>query len=432
MKKKLTLIIIVLTLAAGAGAWWYFGIRNKTKPIQLDTEKPQYGYISKSVTATGTIEPVDTVTVGSQVSGTIKYIYADFNDVVRKGEVIAELDKSLFEATVNQYKANLELAKSNLTYQENNFSRQSQLYQAGGISRADYDNAENLHETAKATVKSVEAQLEGAQKNLSYATIYSPVNGVVLSRNISIGQTVAASFSTPTLFIIAKDIKKMQVQAAVDEADIGNVTVGQRAVFTVDAYPSINFYGKVSQIRLKPQVSANVVTYTTIIDAPNEDLKLKPGMTANIFVYTHEDSNALLIPVKALKYNPSPQVLGQFRVRAGEKQAAPPAAQPDNRKKNLSNTPTGGNAGYTDSSGTLIQQSTVWIKSGDSLLKKEIYTGLNDDMHVQVISGLSPEDDLVISQGADMTPVKSPASPARSPFMPTRRPAATSRPAANR
>src|SRR5580658_1054876 len=301
---KRAIIIIVLLLLAGGGVW-YFYFRKEEKPVVLTTEQPRYGYISKSVTATGTIEPVDTVNVGCQVSGTINAIYTDYNAKVKKNQLIATLDKSLFEASVNQYKANLEVAKASLVYAQNTFERESTLFKTGAIAKADYDNYENQFEGAKATVNSVQAQLDAAQKNLDYATIYSPVDGVVMTRNISVGQTVAASFNTPTLFVIAKDITKMQVQAAVDEADIGEVTDSQRVIFTVDAYPDISFTGKVNQIRLEPVVSANVVTYTTIVTAPNDDLKLKPGMTANIFIYTKEVNNAMLIPAKALKFKPS-------------------------------------------------------------------------------------------------------------------------------
>src|SRR5579859_839156 len=300
---KRALIIIGILLLAG-GAAWYFFFKKEEKPLVLQTERPRFGYISKSVTATGTVQPVDTVTVGSQVSGTIKALYTDFNAKVKKGQLLAELDKSLFLAQVDQYKANLSLARANLAYQKSTFDRQSQLYTVGAISKADYENSQSQYQTAQASVESVQAQLNGSQKNLDYASIYSPVDGVVMTRNVSVGQTVAASFSTPTLFIIAKDITKMQVQAAVSEADIGDVRIGLRVTFTVDAYPDITFTGAVKQIRLEPAVSANVVTYSTIITAPNEDLKLRPGMTANIFIFTREIDSAMLISAKALKYKP--------------------------------------------------------------------------------------------------------------------------------
>src|ERR1700744_4534536 len=310
MKTRIVIIILVLLLAVGG--LWYFFLRKEEKPLVLQTEYPRYGYISKSVTATGTVEPVDTVSVGTQVSGTIQKIYTDFNAKVRKGQLIAELDKSLFLAQVDQYKANLAQAKAASIYEKSTFDRQSTLYNTGAISKADYENAQNQYQGAKANVESVQAQLDDAQKNLDYATIYSPVDGVVMTRNVSVGQTVAASFNTPTLFVIAKDISKMQVQAAVSEADIGDVKIGQRVTFTVDAYPDISFSGTVNQIRLEPVVSANVVTYTTIITAGNQDLKLKPGMTANIFIFTKEVDSAMLISAKALKYTTDAAMARQY------------------------------------------------------------------------------------------------------------------------
>jgi HlyD family secretion protein len=428
-KKRLRIIIIVVVLALAGAALWYYRFRKDDQPIVLQTENPRYGYISKSVTATGTVQPVDTVTVGSQVSGTIKAIFTDFNAKVRKGQLIAELDKSLFQASVDQYRANLDVAKSSLVYQKSNFDRQTLLYKSGAIAKADYENAENLYLTAKATVESVQAQLDAAIKNLSYASIYSPVDGVVMTRNISVGQTVAASFSTPTLFVLAKDISRMQVQAAVSEADIGDVKIGERATFTVDAYADITFTGTVNQIRLEPVVSSNVVTYTTIITAPNEDLKLKPGMTANIFIYTKEVDSALLISAKALKFKPDASLSRQFKILPDTSEArvrqntqhGPSAALPPNQ---------GDTSGrIVDSSARMSKVAFVWVERGDSLIEKKIRTGLNDDTQAQVLHGLSPEDEVVT--GVEI-PVKGAtgSGPARSPFMPARRPSNSSKPAA--
>jgi HlyD family secretion protein len=427
MQKFKILIIILVILLAGAAAWYFF-FRKEDKPIVLLTEKPEYGYISKSVTATGTIQPVDTVTVGSQVSGTIKAIYTDFNAKVKKGQLIAELDKSLFEAQVNQFKANLDVSKSTLTYQKSNFDRQTLLYNSGAISKADFENAQNLYNTAKANVESVQAQLDASDKNLSYASIFSPVDGVVMTRNISVGQTVAASFSTPTLFVIAKDITRMQVQAAVSEADIGDVKVGLRVTFTVDAYPDITFTGTVNQIRLEPAVSANVVTYSTIITAPNDDLKLRPGMTANIFIYTKEVDSALLISAKDLKFSPDPALAKQYGLVAAQKgQGGKQGSGQQNAARRPGLDTSAHHKHNHDSSGQEIdtssrnQRASVWIKVGDSLIEKRIRIGLNDDTHVQVLKGLSVDDDVVT--GVEI-PVKGPVAagaPAQSPFMPARR-----------
>ena len=237
------------------GAAWFFFIREKEIKIQLETVKPEMGQISNSITATGTIQPVDTVAVGTQVSGIIKNIYVDFNSTVKKGQLLATLDPDLLQFQSQQIKANLQNAKSNLAYNEININRQSQLYKVGAISKADYDNATNQYNAAKAQVGSVNAQISTANKNLSLTNIYSPIDGTVLNRNVSEGQTVASSFSTPTLFSIAKDLTKMRVRASVDEADIGNVKVGQKATFTVDAFPDETFDGEVSEVRLHPTVS---------------------------------------------------------------------------------------------------------------------------------------------------------------------------------
>ncbi|MES1160968.1 MAG: efflux RND transporter periplasmic adaptor subunit, partial [Bacteroidota bacterium] len=230
MKKRRVIIIVTILLAAVLV--WIFFFRKKEPPVVLQTENPQYGYISQSVTATGNIQPVDTVTVGSQVSGIISALYTDFNAKVTKGKLLAQLDKSLFIASVDQNKASVASAQSQLIYQQSNFQRQELLYKTGAISKADYDNATYAINAAKAAVDNAKAQLAASEKNLSYTDIYSPMDGVVLTRNISVGQTVAASFNTPTFFTIAKDITKMQVQANVDEADIGNVIHGQRVTFT--------------------------------------------------------------------------------------------------------------------------------------------------------------------------------------------------------
>lgn len=419
--KSFKIIIVTILLAIAAGCLWFFHFRQEEKPLVLDTVQPHYGYIARSVTATGPVEPVDTVAVGTQVSGTLKYIYADFNSKVKKGELIAELDKSLLQAAADQYKANLQLAKSQLVYEKSTYDRQNLLYQTGAISKADYETALYNYNTAQANILSVQAQLDAANKNLQYADIYSPVDGVVMTRNVSIGQTVAASFSTPTLFIIAKDITKMQVQGAVDEADIGNVKVNQRAVFTVDAYPDDIFNGSVSQIRLEPTVSANVVTYSTIISAPNDNMKLKPGMTANITVYTREDSNALLIPAKALKFQITEAMAKQYKVV--------PLVHDSSTSQKKKNNVDSLRKKMNDTSGAVKKvRAYVWVKQNDSLVEKKIITGMNDDTNVQVYAGLTAEDAVVVSVGSGQAKISTKSNTQRSPFMPARPGGGNSRP----
>jgi HlyD family secretion protein len=358
--------------------------------MALDAEKPARGYISQSVTSTGTVQPVDTVAVGTQVSGTISRIYVDFNSVVKKGQLLAELDKTLFVASLNQIKGSQAQAQSQEVYQKGNFERQSQLYKVGAISKADYDNALYTYQAAQASVASLTAQVQSQQKNLSLASIFSPIDGTVLSRNISEGQTVAASFSTPTLFSIAKDLTKMQVRASVDEADIGNIKEGERVSFTVDAFPNDVFKGAIQEIRLSPTVSSNVVTYTTIVNTSNDDKKLKPGMTTNITIYTKEVDSALLIPAKALKFSPDSSLVKQYTL-------------------------------VPDTSTHLRHGSAhIWVKEGETLVQKKIQYGINDNTHVEVLGGLD-ENEVVVTGAAQVSNKNAAATTNQaSPFMPQR------------
>ncbi|MBV8252130.1 MAG: efflux RND transporter periplasmic adaptor subunit [Chitinophaga sp.] len=396
-----TIILVLLVLI------WYFFFRKTTPPITFVTEYPTYGHIATTVTATGRIQPVDTVAVGTQVSGTLKYLYVDFNTQVKQGQLLAQLDQSLFLASVNQFKGSLENAKSQLTYQQAQYGRQEQLYKVGAISRADYDNSTYLLNSAKASVASIAAQLASAEKNLSFTNIYSPINGVVLNRNVSVGQTVAASFSTPTLFVIAKDITKMQVEASVDEADIGNVRDSLRVTFTVDAYLDDVFSGRVQEIRLQPSVSSNVVTYNTIINAPNEDRKLKPGMTANVTIYTAEKDNALLIPVRALKFRPDSAALGKkYKILTAVKKHE--NVPRDTNKIDLEKKKREGTMSY------------VWVLHGDTLQQVRIRTGLNDNTHLEVLYGLTINDKVITSMdgGGGGGPASTAQGGTNSPFLP--------------
>ncbi len=419
MKPNLKRILIIAVIVIAIVLVWFIFFHKKAVPVTLQTEKPTTGYIAQSVTATGKIEPVDTVTVGTQVSGILKYLYADFNSKVKKGELLAELDKSLLQATVDQFKGNLQNAQSQLVFAKNNFNRQSLLFKADAISKADYDTALNTLDAAKASVASAQAQVRSAEKNLSYADIYSPIDGVVLNRNISVGQTVAASFSTPTLFVIAKDITKMQVQANVDEADIGDVKAGNRSSFTVDAFINDQFGGTVQEIRLHPTVSANVVTYTTIINAPNDDMKLKPGMTANIVIYTKEVNNAMLIPAKALAFTPDSALMNDYQIvgkvpHTGTHKHGAGGSSGANQISHSAKS-------RTDTTGVTKQKAYVWLLQGKKLVQTRIEIGLNDNTHVQVLSGLT-SDDLVATgtSGGAAGAATASASPGGSPFLPKR------------
>jgi HlyD family secretion protein len=419
MKKSYKTILIVLAVVVVCLLIWFLFFRKKQVTATVQAEKPTRGYIAQSVTATGKIEPEDTVTVGAQVSGIIKYLYVDFNSKVKKGQLIAQIDKSLLQAALDQNKGNLQNAQSQLVFQRQNFNRQSQLYKAEAISKADYDSAVNTLDAAKAAVETAAAQVRSAAKNLSYADIYSPIDGVVLNRNISLGQTVASSFNTPTLFIIAKDITKMEVEANVDEADIGDVKAGNRASFTVDAFINDQFAGTVKEIRLHPSVSANVVTYTTIINAPNDDMKLKPGMTANIVIYTKEINNALLIPAKALSFSPDSSLLQNYKI-SGQLKGAHKGKRAGGGQAGATNLVSHSAKSRTDSAGVAKQHATVWILQGHELIRRRIEIGLNDDTHVEVLSGLTENDLVATNAQGGSTGVATTAAAGSSPFMPKR------------
>jgi HlyD family secretion protein len=421
MKKRKRILWISIGLGAIliVAVW---GIRHRTPEIVLSTEKPHYGYIANSVTATGTVQPVDTVAVGTQVSGTISRVYVDFNSKVKKGQLLAELDKTILNAQTQQIVGSLQQAQSQLIYQQSNSNRQAELYKAGAISKADFETAQNSFRVAEANIKSVKSQLQAAQKNLSLANIYSPIDGTVLSRNVSEGQTVASSFNTPTLFSIAKNLTRMQVRAAVDEADIGNVKQGQPATFTVDAFPDDVFSGTLLEIRLQPSVSANVVTYTTIINAPNNDLKLKPGMTANITIYTKEENNALIISARATKFKPDSTIMLKYKIvdekrkTKGQQTANEPGS---NEGINKTDYKKAGRDSLSRDSGSK-KRASVWVLNGKTLTRRFIRMGIEDGTQVQVLSGLTTADEVI--DGVQQDGVKgSQNNSSRSPFMPPRR-----------
>ena len=326
MKKIVTIIIAIAVIV---GAFFFFRSGDK-KVTTYETVELKKGSINNTVTATGTIEPITKVDVGTQVSGTISHIYVDYNSVVTKGQLLAELDRKLLEAELKSEMANLKSSKSEFEYQDKNFKRLHQLHEKNLISETEYEEALYQYEKAQQAYEKAQATLVKAQSNLDYATIYSPIDGVVLSREVEEGQTVAASFETPTMFTIANDLIKMQVIADVDEADIGQVLEGQRVTFTVDAFPDDTFEGDVTQVRLNPTTESNVVTYEVVIDAPNPELKLKPGLTANITVYTMEKNDILLAPLKAFRFTPetdpeNPQTTLAPQTGKGEKGTDPAA-----------------------------------------------------------------------------------------------------------
>ena len=324
------------------------------KQISFSFEKAAPANIQIGVTATGTIEPVTSVTVGTQVSGIVSRIYVDYNSVVKKGQVIAELDKTNLTSELNTAKANLASAQSSLNYETDNYKRYKTLYSKGLVSADEYESAKLSYDKALQTVVSQKEQLTKAQTNLGYATITSPIDGVVLSKAVEEGQTVAASFNTPELFSIAKDLKDMRVIADIDEADIGEVKEGENVKFTVDAFPNDTFEGVVTQVRQEATTTNNVVTYEVVISAPNADLKLKPGLTANVTIFTAEKNNVLSVPSKALRYTPTVETIGKkYKIQ--------------------------------DCNG----KNKVWTLEGNVLKAHAVQIGISDGSHTEIISGIS-------------------------------------------
>jgi len=303
-------IVVAIVAVAAVASFMLSGGRDK-RDITLETAKVSTVNIKNSITATGTIEPVTSVTVGTQVSGIVSKLYVDYNSVVKKGQVIAELDRTNLNSELSNARASLSSAQSTENYEKSNHSRYKTLYDKGLVSADEYENAKLAYDKARQATRQALEQVNKAQTNLGYATITSPIDGVVLSKAVEEGQTVAASFSTPELFTIAKDLTNMQVVADIDEADIGEVRDGQRVTFTVDAYPDDTFEGTVTQVRQEATTTNNVVTYEVVINAPNANLKLKPGLTANVTIYTNERNGVVAVPSKALRFAPTPEMVGK-------------------------------------------------------------------------------------------------------------------------
>lgn len=301
MKNKKIWWVVGAVVLVALAAWLLSGGKKEEK-VEFETAKVARQDISTSITATGTIEPVTSVTVGTQVSGIVAKLYVDYNSVVKKGQVIAELDKTNLISELNTAKANLSSAQSTLNYETANHNRYKTLYDKGLVSANDYESARLSYDKARQQVATSRESVRKAETNLGYATITSPIDGVVLSKSVEEGQTVAASFNTPELFTIAKDLTDMRVIADIDEADIGGVKEGQRVSFTVDAFPDDHFEGQVTQVRQQATTESNVVTYQVVISAPNADLKLKPGLTANVTIFTLEKNGVLAVPSKALRF----------------------------------------------------------------------------------------------------------------------------------
>lgn len=384
MNKKKALVIAAVAAIATLAVWLLSGGKKEEK-ITFDTAAVAPENIMNSITATGTIEPVTSVTVGTQVSGIVSKLFVDYNSVVKKGQVIAELDKTNLMSQLNTAKTQLATAQSQLNYQTANYKRYKTLFEKGLMAADDFDNAKLSYTQAKEQVVSAKEEVQRAQTNLGYATITSPIDGVVLSKSVEEGQTVAASFSTPELFTIAQDLTNMQVVADVDEADIGDVKEGERVSFTVDAYPNDTFEGEVKQVRQEATTTNNVVTYEVVISAPNADLKLKPGLTANVTIYTAERKGVLSVPSKALRFTPQKETVGKMKI------------------VDVANA-----------------KNKVWTIEGNSIVAHKVNIGMTDGTNTQIVGGIAEGTKVVtglnVTGGEEKMPME--AQGEKSPFAP--------------
>ena len=402
-KTKIWLIILAVVVAAIAAIILVKNTKSANKELVIRTHAVTEYTVENTVTATGTIEPVETVEVGTQVSGKVEKIYVDFNDVVKKGDLLAELDKQTLNQSLSRAKASLTSAESQLNYAKLNYDRIKQLYEANAATLASYQEAQNSYTQAQMSKRNAQASYDQARVDLGYAEIYSPIDGIVLDRAVEVGQTVAASFSTPTLFTLANDLTKMQVEADVDEADIGQVKVGQRVSFTVDAYMDDNFDGTVSQIRMKPTTTSNVVTYTVIIEAPNPDQKLFPGMTASVTIVT-EEQTGLAVPAEAFNFTPDEQVLKALR-KSHDK--------PSEGQRPQGEMPEGERPQMQEGSRPVM----VWVKNGDDRMPRPVKVGMSDGAYKIVEQGLQLGDSVVLS--AQYVAKEKAKKTGDNPFMPS-------------
>ena len=410
-------------------------LTGRAEKVEYRFEKVDRGDVSITISATGTLSAVTTVQVGSQVSGTIAKLYADFNSVVKKGQLLAQLDPTFLQASVNEARANLDRARAQVDDAQRTMTRTSGLFEKELVSHADMDAATTALQTTRAGFKQAQAALERAEVNLRYATILAPISGVVISRNVDVGQTVAASLSAPTLFTIANDLRRMQVQASVDEADIGNVTIGQDVTFRVDAFPEREFHGAVSQVRLAPVVTQNVVTYSVIIDVNNFDLRLMPGMTATVAIEVASREGVLRVPVQATRFTPpdvpretvSPPPAGAGQGAAGTDSARTgDRAQGERRPMRRGGRPDGGapaamqsgTGGHPPSARRVMNASRVWILEDGKPKPVTVTRGLQNTRYVEILeSDLKEGDEVII--GASGGPQQASGSQAQqNPFQP--------------
>ncbi len=404
LKSKIFWIVACVVVVAGVFGWWRFRQAKTSGEVRYDTARVDRGRIVAKVTASGTLSAIVTVQVGSQVSGRIAELHADWNSQVKKGELVAKIDPQLFQASVLQARANLVAAQGNLAKAkaqavdaERQYQRNVILAERKLIAQADLDTSQSTFDADKAAVdaaagavEQAKAQLSSAEVNLAYTDIISPTDGTVIARNVDVGQTVAASLQAPVLFLIAEDLRKMQVDTSVAEADIGKLQAGMKATFTVDAYPNERFLGTVRQVRNNPQTVQNVVTYDAVIDVANPDLKLKPGMTANCTFIWAERDDALRIPNAAMRFRPPAELLALLNPGAGPGQrvqgANAEAAQGAGAARK------GPMTGGADPS-----RRTVWVLRSGKPQPVVIHSGVSDGSLTEVVEGDLSQGDLVIT-----------------------------------
>jgi HlyD family secretion protein len=441
--RKITKTVIVTMIALGALAAG--SCKKGSKEYTFETAQVKKGTIINTITATGTLEADTTVLIGTQVSGVINKIYVDFNSVVKKGQLLAVLDTTPLQTQVRQSQASLEQSKGEVEFQRATFERYQALLDKKLIAQADYDQVKYNYSTARADLKTAQAGYDKAIVNLNYASITSPILGVVLNRAVDQGQTVASSFSTPNLFTVANDLTQMHVEANVDEADIGQVKTGQPVDFTVDAFPTEIFKGSVRQIRLQPTVTSNVVTYTVIVNAPNPEKKLMPGMTANITVLVQKVDSVLIVPGKALRFTPDAAWLADymkknpFGQRPGAGGAGRPGGTGGTGQAGAGGAPDPAVAAQYQANAAQLQAGgaqagkkpvIVWVKSGDLVHRTRVTTGAIDATNAEIKSGLKEGDMVILSMslpGKSATTTAAATPTTTSPFMPQRPPQGTGR-----
>ena len=399
-KRRIWLIILAIVVVAVAAIVIVKMTKSANKELVIRTHVVEEYTVENTVTATGTIEPVETVEVGTQVSGKVEKIYVDFNDVVKKGQLMAELDKQTLNQSLSRAKASLTSAESQLNYAKLTYERTKQLYEANAATLAAYQESQNSYTQAQMSKRNAQASYDQALVDLAYAEIYSPIDGIVLDRAVEVGQTVAASFSTPTLFTLANDLTKMQVEADVDEADIGQVKAGQRVTFTVDAYMNETFNGTVKQIRMKPTTTSNVVTYTVIIEAPNPDQKLFPGMTASVTIVT-EEQTGLAVPAEAFNFTPDEPVMKTLR-----KPEKPEGPRPEPQQ---GEQPKMGGKASSD-------HNMIWVKKDGDIMPRPVKVGMSDGAYKIIEEGVQAGDSVVLS--AQYVAKEKAVKKGDNPFMP--------------